>query len=497
MNRKGISILLICVLMISALLTGCSKNEVEMYTAFKHLTELTYGKPVQTTGELSIDLGTLKDMLSKDVTGKDGQTMKEVISIFENNKLTYTATMDVSKDLADTQYFLENKTSGEKVKFIHLVRADGAYFMDINSFIAVIRPFVTGNELKQLNALDAKGKWLKMTDVEYKEMVFGMAGLPKTNPAYANTSLKLSDSKKMIDMYIRMYDGLFKAYDAMDSNTVTKNDKTYTYRLDSDSAYPFIEQTAFYTMDHADVITAFLANFFKTLSDEELTLMGLDRAMADQTAKGLTESVKKEDIDMARQQLAAVTPEMKEMIKSTYKGSQIVYSITENSKDSFNGSYDFTIKFQMPTSSEAVGFSFKGKDESVAIEKVDVTAPTTGIITMADVKSVMPDTLTFYSKSSYSLNKDMVNSYGETRVLVKEGRSYVAANLLADSFGFTKTVNADKTVTLTKGTVTGNVASITDKGELFLKVSDLEKLGVEIKYDTNTQVLTLTNHKVK
>lgn len=493
MSKKLVSLLLVCMLLLSVVLTGCSTNEVEMYQSFKKMADLSYGGPVETTGEIEMNLGSLKSLL-----GKEDALAEKVLTAIESNKLTYVAKMDVTKDIADTQYFLENKATGTKTLFIHMIRANEAYYVDVDSFIGVIKQYVEGSDLKELNALDARGKWLKLTDAEYKDLVFGAAGLPKTNPAYSNTSVKLSDSKKMIDLYTRLYDGLFKAYDKMGSNTVQKSDNTYTFKLDSDTAYPFIEQTAFFTLDHVEPITAIMANFFTTLSDEEIKMMGLTRSDADQAAKAMKESIKKSDIDNARKQLASVTPEMKEMFKSMYKGSQILYAVTSKDKDTFNNAFDFTIKLQSPTSSDTVSFVIKGKDEIKRLESVAITAPDTQIITMADVKAITPDTLTFYAKSSYALNKDLVSSYGETKVMVKEGRSYVPVNLVANSFGYQSLTNAtDKTVTFTKGDVKATMGTLTDKGEVFVKAVDLEKIGVEVKYEAKTQVLTLVHHKVK
>lgn len=482
MKRNKIAFVAAIMLMISVILTGCSPQEISYYETLKRLSYFAYDHKLQEEGKIKISINQLGADLSKD------KSMEAAISNINKYALEYTATTDYANNTFDMAFFYND--GQEKTDAFAIKRVNDVMYIKIGKkSVELFGALMVDEEQQQtLDLIDQNGGWVAVSDAYITDQLNTLAdaGTMGVSKSKVNNPFDLKENRKVVDMYMRLYDNLVKeGFVNLDLDTVKQNGNVYTTSLDGEGLYNIAEKTALYTIDNNKAVSNAIIKWMISLDSTEMKTLGLD----DKTVVEGIQSIAKMAADTEANKsiyktvISSVDPKQKEMALNAMKGTKIDVKLTDNKDSGYLTSINYTIKMQDPMTNVPIIDMGIVMDTNVkSIETVKIDAPTS--ITLEKLAEIAPTWLNVESSGSYTLNSKLESTRGEIPVMNKDGVMYVGAKDTAKLLNENVQWNAgQKKVFVEQAGSSVYFDTLIQGNTAFIKVKDLQNLGYSVKWN--------------
>ena len=467
MIKRKIS-LLIAVLMLFSVLTGCSVNELGYLNMSSELNKLTQYEFKNST----------QIEISKTITGEE-----------KDKKIDFEVSGEVNTDKFDEIYMsldvkvkVDGKGNNEPVKVIW---ADNTFYVSKNIITEALR-LQDELDTNEYNASVAEKLLEELKDTEYIVVA-------DMNDVYGDISYK-EDYTKIFDIAKEYLSNAFKGFD---SKLIKKTSNGYTVELTDDSALDFIERLVKYVGENKKLVfdetMKYLENIYAAIEIE-----GMEGAAEVEEVMAELEGMR-EDFYTAVDDAAAYleTGELKEVI-NVFDRSYIKNEIYKK-----GNVYGQNIEGELVVEDVIAG-NIKSKSEMTAktVKKDSVTGKTISVEELENRYSILENVynpvetieISWYSWSGQDgeeagldmYRKDGKYDWDFQPFAIIEGRVYLPLRYIGETFGEeVQWDDANKKAYVVRGDEKIDMTGELIDGRTMVKVRDFEKLGYEIEYEQN------------
>ncbi len=464
MIKKLISVLLVMVMIIS-MLTGCSLNELGYLNLSKEVGNLTqFGFDNST--QIEITEQALGESYNVDLN------LNGVVNIDE------LKSMYVSFDL---MFKINDLGIEEPIRFIV---ADNKLYVSKNSLLGLI---TYENLLEGTSENDEIIKELYNNDLKYVEYIL-LADLSEINEISEITEMNSNFNYKDLSDDAANY--LKTAFKGFDSKLITKVRSGYTIELTPEKALEFIERLVGYVSENKELVF-----------DE--TVKYVEKVYISSEVEGVSAQEKEElvaELKESRQDFYDFIDEADIVMKSgelsyyeeMLKGSVIKEEILKDGNE-----YKQTFKAEIVIDNSLMGrISSSSKVTPKVVEKVSVTEESITLDELDElykkvenkINPVQKMQLQWYAGSSNTqidiLRLNGNTSWNSQPYSLIEDRVYLPLRYIGESFGEeVQWDNENKKAYVVRNSEKINMTGVLINSKTMVKIRDFEKLGYKINYN--------------
>lgn len=290
--KKALAFLMAVVLLFS--LTACSQSELNFYNTMKSLANLdTYSFD----GTLTVNINKL-EVLKTGVSQQTKQQIEKIKEMFEGKSFLYSGSVDTKNETLS--FKMTVKSADGKTGDLMDLQAKDEYLYLSKDFASQL-----GDVSKEPSETIEGKEYIKIDMKTIVESLF--EPLEQSKNSTSNTvdlgELKQSMLKKANAVYLIQ---LFKTIvlkgadgastdllDGFSADLVKKEgDSKYTLHLGNDEISSLLSKVIVYLGSNQEKMTTFEVNFIKSLTDEELVMIGINPNNKDQVIAALQNQTK-------------------------------------------------------------------------------------------------------------------------------------------------------------------------------------------------------------
>ncbi|PKM49335.1 MAG: hypothetical protein CVV02_16555 [Firmicutes bacterium HGW-Firmicutes-7] len=526
MKLKKVIACLFVIILTTATLAGCSKEELALYKLSDELTTLKYTKPVQSEGKIDLELDVLPQEAT-DFIGDDADVLAKLLDFVQANSLTYTVKSDVSKDLIDADINLMNKETGKEVPLMSVLRNDGTTYVKLDDYIKIIKEnFVnvgTEEENEQVNLeLDKMFGGLEYMSVSDEEVIVFVSQMFKSAlgsdaAAAAEMSAMYEDLlKQSVDteyaiqkqkLNKQLMDALIKkVYNDYSFDLVKQDGNNYSITLDADNIGTTLFSFADYSLENSEELGETIKEFINNLSVEQYSMLvgayAVNTINKEMVSEGIDEAMK--DIVENKEEYKEAIKEGVAMYDSMFKqyidGSIIQVTMGKDKNGTYTSEFMAKVKVNDLDTQKAVFDATLTIDEAIKeIAAFTVTAPTENVSTFTEFLQSMPKVMTIEtltkSYSMFNFEKGMTMDTGDVNIVIVDDFSYLPFRKISEMFGEqVEWDNVNRKAYILRGEEKIEVDSILQDSSAYIKTREFEKLGYVVEWDDTTKIITITKY---
>jgi hypothetical protein len=475
---------------------GCSKEELGFYNLSKEVNSI---KAYEGSEKLTLAINLPDDLTGDPQAAIAAALLKNMVFDIQykadNTKMD--AEMDITMTIASDKY--------ELGKFI---MKDNIVYCPV----AGIKKFVE----KYGNEQDIKDFYASIGEAEYITIDY-------------EKDLGLKNADSFLDNYQSMLLEIFSTSDklllegykdfSLGDDIISSTSNGYKFYLKDSQIAPLFIRLAEYTINNSQQVRAgFIELCSSSFVREYLGLINIPQLSHAQMISDLNGAFDYIADPAAKAEILTSLKEMKSQlpeITKAIKGSYVEYKLGKNSDGSYVSNMDILINAGgvldavinvEDKSNSRLSLALKDSTTIKPVSSVDITAPTGKMVTLSELA---PATTTMKIKVSgsgegkYSIDSfNIINipasnnsSSGTITVIVKNGNSYLPLRQVAEIFAENITWDNNKkaAIVTTNNGQTVTFTGLSQKGRVFVKMRDFEKLGYQLNWDSVNKIITITN----
>jgi len=517
--KKKYYVLLVAILTMS-LFVGCATEELSFYKTYKELNALMLSEPLHSEGKVSFTVDTLPmEMIESSMDASELEMTNELITFINDNSFVYTMDSDVQNKKAVVQLDLRSNSSDEALPLFTVIRNVDTTYVKLDDYVDAIANIVShyGSEEDVAEFNDAmyeivgENEYISISDEElitfYAGMLSSSMGQEQADVFMEQITMQLEPEyqKEYSELYFSFLDQMLeKVYTNYSLDIVQKEDNNrYSMTFDADN----IGETAIgfmdYSIENNQTLVNTLNTFLTNLSDEEYSMLVGAYAMDMVSKKMLTEELESmsDDLTENKEAYKAQLQDVLEIYNSMYKayiqGSKLQITYGKNN-DVITRDLLFKIQVNDPeTQSVTFDATMTVNETYEAIKPFDVEVPTEHVFVLTEYLKSMPKTMQIYiDDGMYTMvnfEKGKLSGTGYMSAVIRDGVSYLPAQVIADEFG--ETIGWDNT--LEKPYIVNGVINvyfddfIVENAMPYVKVKEFEKIGYTIGWDEDLRLITI------
>lgn len=509
--KKTIGILLVVVLVLS-LATGCSKNEISLYELSNEISMLD---AFEQEGTIEYDFN-FEAMLDPDSSSYEEdlamlQMVENQIDELNLNKLYYRAFVDQEESLMQVDYYIMDNDQQE-IELLDIRLVNETFFVNYDGLSELVLPFLEASDNPDPELLEFFGNSPGYIQFDLNEIL-------NSNNAYSPYSAAPIQIQNSYDLKERkdFVEELQSEIDAFVENTLRdfttdKVDKRYsssnkadmyTYTIATDDVvdvgFDFIE----YFLDHLSGFEAFILDIYQ--NDSFIEYAGLNPEDKEIIVASITEG-----FDMIEENIEEIktsfqeykvreeeTGEIKAMLKSFMGDSSFTYGLGKESSDKYHQDVNLHLEFVSQTrSEEKATFNLVSHTEVTKGNSVRISAPES-FITFDEFNKQFPDTFTVnVDYGDYTYKEGLMNTdYGYIDTMIREGRSYVrlesVPGRMVESIKWSELDQKPYYIMPSGATKVFVENFIVENGEVYVAVAEYRNIGYIVSWDDIYRTVTI------
>ncbi|MEL7563758.1 MAG: copper amine oxidase N-terminal domain-containing protein [Dehalobacterium sp.] len=479
--------LLFAFLLMSMLLSGCSKTEREFYALQKECANLnTYVN----TGEVSFSINQLPEDITEGLT----TSQKMLFQLLTNLNLSYEQKVDKDRQLFATSVYLRLTESASPLEIISIICKDKVVYIKVDELAKFLKPFLDQEFSPFLDGVDGK-KYLSISETEI------LTFMQSENTSMQNNTLEHLWDMDKINMqqtlYYSLLEGLMNnVYDEYETGIVEKNGNKFSITLSSQEIIDLIKPFLVYSIKHINELDDFLISTVENLSDEEMEMLDLDPSEREIYLQSITEVINQ--VKLTGPELLSQWDESEqmvaEMINKTVGDSRITSSIQKTGTTTYDSEVELLLQIK---DEEETGvlleISFNIKDSIKKSSGFKITAPTSDLITLTDFQAKFPLVMKLQPNYGfYTFNHGLISEFSDLDSEIENNHTYVPMRQVAEQFnekiGWD---NAKRQAYVERDQSRIYFNGIIKDDCFFVPVKEFEKIGLKIDWDPLTGTVTL------
>lgn len=508
---KRITSILLLVVLVLSMFTGCNQNELSMYEISNEISLLD---AAEQSGyiEFDFDIASLFDPYSdtyeQDMAMLD--LVQQQIDTLHLDKLYYTASMDQDKNVMQVEYYIKDDAN-KNVSLFEIRLVDNAFYVNYDGLSELILPYLKANDNTDPKLLAAFEKTAGFIQFDIEE-IYENAYSP-----YSATSLQmqnqfnlkerkafLEEMKTLIDDFMVNTLSDFTTDKVTKSYNSTNKADMYSYTFTSDDIVVVGLNFAEYFLNHFGEFKTFILALYSNDSfleysgiaepeDKEFFIQNMTDTFDAMEAE--LESVKVSFAEFKANE--EETGEAKAMLKSALGDSSFTYGLGQEDSNTYHQNINLYLNFTSPMSaSENFTLTCDAHAEITKRSSVRVSAPAE-FMTFETFNGLFPDTLSInVDYDDYTYQMGLTGSdYGYIDTLIRDGRSYVAIEDVPGKLGYAiKWSDPDQKpyYILPDGSDTAFVQDFfVENGIVYIAVSEYRNVGYTVTWDDYSRTITI------
>jgi hypothetical protein len=485
-KKKFLAVFLLLIMTVT-LTAGCSQAEQGFIGLQKELSELnTYetsgdfvfsfnGLPAPSNTDPASTL--LYNMLQKGVTVK------------------FTGKTDMDKNIVDCTFSLVNDLTNTEQAISRILCKDDTLYIQIDELIKLAQVFGDTETSNKLNEVFGNTKYLSMTQEEYLQSLGG---------AQEHSLTKLNQNAFMNNKQTKVFQKLMlelpNAYQNYSTGLVTQNGNTYSWEVKGIEAVEVLIDFLKYNINNVTDIEKWAVSFIDNLSDEELTLLGLDPQQKPlyKTLLNMATTEIKGNKGKYLQGINDLQTELQgnNEIKKFLNGFKISCSLSKNEQEVYTNALDFTMNFN--EEDLQLDLQMKGQSQTQKTAPFSVTVPTTNIMTYTEYLNKVRKTMEIQiDTNTYTFTEAKGSTQNYLEVKNIENQTYLPMRQIANLFG--EEVGWDsansQAYVLRNGEKT-DMTGVVIEGRTYIKTRDFTKLDYQVDWDEATRTVIISTTKL-
>ncbi|SNS44275.1 hypothetical protein SAMN05446037_101047 [Anaerovirgula multivorans] len=396
-SKKLISVLLVF-LMVTLLITGCSKEEQKLYGLMKEMSSL---EASQQNGEISLDINQLPEEFLEEAASQLGFSLE----MLQNYSIIYEMKQDTQTMNAELVLSIYDKVNKEQIPFITSMSDGDMVYVKVDDMINFIKT-VTKDDLakEQLTYLFGDAQYISMTNEEIIDFYIEL--LPASSEAekqiLKNTLSQSLDKESVLKQreevmsFISPLMGkIAKTYDGFETSLVTEEDNKLILSVGTVEIFDVVKGFVNYSIDHADEVAVLLKEIVPAYL--EYTQKQMHQVFV---AQGMEEEIEEMDIQMddIAIEINSKIDEFAEMVNGNeeeYKAmvamfidmaSEEVKAATGDSALNItlekigDATYTTVVDLKVDAEQEQVAFNLNVTETTKSINSFKITKPTQNVM---------------------------------------------------------------------------------------------------------------------
>lgn len=481
LKQKLLALVLVLMLGIGTL-TGCSPTELSYY----NLVMETKSQKVYTyTGSIELSL----DQLPASMFTGEGALTEEVVGMIEQNRIEYSSKADVNQDVFQYDIAVADRASGAKSQLLTLLYINNIFYLKPEGMVEYMKQFCDSSEKQTLDKIFTDVDWISISDQDFSDMMLQDGHIGLTNNLLQRSSQQQTTWK-------RLFDGLInEVYKDYSGNLVSKNNNQYIFTLRGDQLIDTVEPAAVYTINNIDRLGVVLKSFINSLSPAELAEMGLAEDFKEQALQmvDLMVIAVNQDRSTYLDEIENMSADMQTELTGIVNDSELVSTLEKVNNNTYNMSTRLHLNITAGNPADKINFTLNQKNTLKSGGTVQVSVPTTGVITLKELEQRMPRQIEIdLNDGSYTQTNVLNSDSGIMAFQVVDNRTYLPLNQVADAMGekIYWDQDAHQAYALQNGQRI-NITGIIVNDRTYVKVIDFEQLGFKVNWNENTRMVTI------
>lgn len=483
MKKIRVFPLVLIMVMIFSLLTGCSKEEKGLYNLSQEMNGLD---KYQITGEMSFSL----DQVDPELFGLSSQELSLVQSILNNYNFTFDAKIDtVASKLIFTNY-IQNKNTGEQKVLLTVLSDGNKVYLKMDDFFNYIKSFGNEETNREIDREFASVQYISIDRQEMKDMFTELYNSELLAEQLTKVYFDLGSFVKMNKEWQKNYKDLMeKVYDEYEMGIVKESNNKYTVSLSLQDTVNVFASFLKYSIDHIEELDVYLK--------QEIPNLGLDNDKINEVNMFLNSMVNniKDNKELYKSQIDLGLSAVDSSI-SMWEGSQFEYSLEKTKDNAYVVDFSGKINYHDAANAEK---SFKGscivKQTVKGIDSVTFTVPTENILTMTELRKIAESAINEPIKLNINLKNGSYtsgNQEGKLGIKVIDSTSYLPlkeiGNILGENINWD---SAKKQPYVEKNGAKNYLNAKVIGGTSYIPSREFEKLGYKVLWDAKSNTVNI------
>lgn len=473
-KRRWLALVLILV-MGMGIMSGCSPTEKSFYSL---MMEMSTQKVFSVNGSFQISLAQMPT--SAVAAGEGAFDQAVLMRALNQHRIDYTGAVDLDKQLMQYNFsIVDTGTSTNDQVLTMLARQDMLYFK-IDGLIDYLGQYCTPTEKQKLEETLGDVVWVSMSNQELN------AAMPEGSPVFADSLFRRSSTQQTI--WQRLADGLVNdVYKNYQSGLVTQKGNQYTLTIQGNQLINIVKPAAVYTINNIDTLGSVLKTFLQGLSANEMSSLGWSEATRSELLQGVDSMVL--DVEQNRNQYLSALENMNPAAASdllpTLNDSQVSTTLEKADAKTYKQDTRLHVHISSGYPVETMEFTISQQNTMIAGGNVQVTAPSSQVITYTELEKRMPHQMVINVDSgAYYSNRGFISSSGTMEVHLADNYTYLPLRLIGESLG--EKIGWDQALYQAYAEQNGQriyMSSLYFNNRAFMKIRDFERLGYTVIWD--------------
>lgn len=365
MYKKKVSLLIVAVLLLSMVLTGCNADTLGFVNYLEEMQTVATSKAIQTVSTISIgDVKVPADMFSAEETA----LMTTVNTYLKDNYITITQKSDTKKNVSFISFDLVEKKNNKKENLATLKYKDEAFAISISPKFNELYPGIT------VVAAPFNNKLIPLSTI--KEV---FADAPLALNALSDPK-SLEGVQEKSSAFLKEFTAIYKE---ADTNLITKEGNAFVLQVETEDLVKLANTFVTIGIKNFDKIIDTTITFMDSLTDEEFNAMYA--TTFPEGKKQIVDLLKEAKLEFAKEGMAdeilaswnAGYAEGADMVSTMLAGSSLRMRTWKENNKYYTNLYN-VIKVSDPTNSSVMfNATILVKEETqVLADGFDVTMPT-------------------------------------------------------------------------------------------------------------------------
>lgn len=481
-KNKLVTVFLIMLLTVT-LITGCSLEEQEFLTLQKEISELTL---YESSGEMVFSLQGLP------VPSTNDPAEVLLFNVLQKGiKINYTGKADLEKGTIEYTYSYVNDTLGTEQVLTKVIGQGNIMYIKIDELVNFFKTLGDTEISKELQEVFGDTEYLSMTIEEYYESL-GVTQQDQPLAMLYPDSFTDNDLNKLLQKLMLTFP---EAYQNYSTGLLQKSGNTYSWQVSGGDAVRFLRTFLEYTLNNLPALQNWLDSFINNLSNEEMTLLGLEpqQKAEYQMLLNMMFTELTPNKEQYLQELNALMTELEQdqETQTLLEGFKLTYNLTKNGTNAYSCDYVFNMNFK--DAANEVGLQMAINTEIAPTAPWNLTLPTSGVMTYTELLNKITKTMKIQIDSkTYTLDDVTSNTQANMNIQNIENQTYLPMRQIAELFG--EEVGWDGTnsqaYVLKNGEKIDMTGIIID-GSTYIKTRDFTKLGYKVDWDNATRTVII------
>lgn len=464
-------------LMVLAVFTGCTKDELAFYNLSKEISQIKAYEATQKT-VLSIELA--EALIEDETTEIAADILKDITVEATYKSDNVNMEMEVDIDLT---------LQGEKLALGTFIVKDAIMYCPTAGMKALVEKYGEAEDMQEF--LDTIG------DADYITLDFnqdlGMSGMEALFEDYPGL---------MADTYLAMDKLIQEGFKdlSLGENVIRKTGGGYTFTLKDKEVGPMLLNLAEYSLENLEEIEESVLEFYNSdfakmyVDAMNIPSMGHDEFIAalQMGFEELKDPAKKEELVQGLKSLETMMPVLDEAIE----GSYVEYGIEKKSNGNYASEIDMAFHLTLEGEKQ-LAFAFQDTTVMKPVSGVKIEAPVGKTIGIGEL---LPETATmmifvgteeYFLTSGNLLQPEM--EQGDMPLVISEDRVYLPLRQIGEAFGEDVRWDSEKkaAIVTTEDGIDHAFTGLAENGRAYVKIRDFEALGYELDWNGGAKIVTM------